>query len=480
MSKGIPGLHINGETSDGIWERQNTNVSYSNPYSSSPGNIIKIAPFKSRILPSDSVKNISYRIERKLQGVSNLCISLPKGLQDIRSYISHEVQVGQGWALASILASLGMALQGTVQVQCAEHFFVPVLPAFILLGARGTGKSRTIQLATKPLQDPMSPLVSPIISNGGSLIQVISQVFEKGGFGAIADGEFAIIKNLYAYPNFREPIVNLLDGKSEGYKSARYDYTMKNASLAFLCGVQPDVFRGYAKKYKMEETGLLSRCTFINVCNDAISDTIPQSAFQNYETIIYRLMTDSQERKTNNKILKLSFLPDAKYAFQAFIDSNPILDGTLAEGWLYRAPQLIASLAAIISLYDSLDAKYISLGNITLAIELIKWLYEENRIAYDYLYPSQEMDNALTIANCLVRLPFPYISGQFILKKDLHKLLLSDIPKKLEFEIGLSVLLRFDVIQEASGLSWNGRHAPGYSFSVEHLNNFILKHTLPY
>ena len=136
-------------------------------------------------------------------GVTPPLSALPCGLSEVVRYVAQECCVSLGWATAAVLASIGISLQGTVKVRLGETCDCPVLPAFLLMGERGSGKDRTLRLVLRAIRQWENQKGTSILSARRSYVQQMRKTFEHGGFSALADGELDSLSELFSHPDHR-------------------------------------------------------------------------------------------------------------------------------------------------------------------------------------------------------------------------------------------------------------------------------------
>ena len=423
--------------------------------------------------PNDIAAQVSLAHIYSPQGASPPCRALPTELANVARYIAQECQVSLGWAISATLASIGIAAQGRVRVHIGQAFEVPLLPAFLLLGERGSGKDRTLKLALRPIHKWELQTGSSILSARRSYVQQMRQCFENGGFSAIVDGEFDSLADLFSHPDHRGEILDQLEGTGKGYVSQRNAYAMTNAGMAFVCGAQPSILQKKVLRYSMEENGFLSRCCMVNASYQARSwEKISSNSFDDFAERILTILNKGSDLLNHHEYRTLTLTPEAfsvlqgiEWDFRGWAHPRR----NLLEGWLARAVAHTTKIAAILSLYEDPLVHVISTEAVYRAAELGKWLLEETRIAYDYLFPMPGVHAALIIGRYLQQ-----IQAVFVSDRQLKLALAKDITSPREIKAGISLLISICALQPGSSADGRrGRPESGYQVDVPRLMDFL-------
>lgn len=395
--------------------------------------------------------------------------AFPPELADVAQYVAQECHVGLGWAAGAVLATLGIAIQGTITVHLDTAFEVPVLPAFLLMGERGSGKDRTLQLVLRTIRLWEKEEGASLLSARRSYVQQMRQTFEQGGFSAIVDGELDSLSSLFSHPDHRGEILDELEGNGRGYVSQRCAFTMTNAKMALLSGAQPTVLQEKIRRYRMEENGFLSRCCIINNTAPAwISTLISQEVFERFEKRLLALLEYCHEIRKSHSCTTLAFAPDALSVWretERYFQSWTHPRRALLEGWLSRALAHTAKLAAILALYAEPTTQAITPEMAYRASEMGKWLLEETCVAYDFLFPMPGVRAAVISGRYLQQMQLRFVSD-----KHLKLALAKDIATTREIKAGISLLLSIGAFQP--GTFSGGK--PGHPESGYHVNVQVL------
>lgn len=408
-------------------------------------------------------------------GYGPIINTLPPSLANVANYIAQECNVGIGWAIASTLSAIGISSLGTVNIRLGQHRTIPLLPSFILLGERATGKDRTIELAISPIRSWEKKTGLRYLSARRSYIQQMQAAFEHGEFSAIVDGELDSISNLFSQPNIRGEILEEMEGRGRGYISKRCKYEMEAGKLALLCGAQPAVFAEKIKRYRMEENGFLSRCCIVNYQPYFwYGTTISNEVYNIFEKRINEILDASVLLHNSHSYKELMLKERDLYLWSNFENE---LRGyyhpreKLISGWKSRAIAHAAKIAAIFSFYENPKDEFISSEMSLSAFDMIRWLYNETYIAYNWLFPEQGAPEADLIAHFLKN-----IQVSFFTEREIGVVMAKDISSPRKLKAGLSILLHQGVICHDSQSNGKGGR-PRNGFSV---NNFNLNNIYPY
>ncbi len=404
-------------------------------------------------------------------GYGPIINTLPPSLANVANYIAQECNVGIGWAIASTLSAIGISSLGTVNIRMNQHWTISLLPSFILLGERATGKDRTIELAINPIRAWEKKTGQRYLSAQRSYTQQMRETFEHGEFSAVVDGELDSISNLFSQPNIRGEILEEMEGRGRGYISKRCKYEMEAGKLALLCGAQPAIFAEKIKRYRMEENGFLSRCCIVNHQSYLYDGTtISNDGYNTFENRISEILDASELLHDNHSYIELTLeegdLPlwnNFKNELRGYYYPRE----KLVSGWKSRAIAHAAKIAAIFSLYENPKTEIISTEMSLKAFDMLRWLYNETCIAYNWLFPEQGTYEAGLIAGFLKASHI-----QFIPKNDLELAMAKDISSPRKFKAGLSILLHQGVIYpnlQSDGK--NGRPRNGFYVNIFNLNN---------
>lgn len=406
-------------------------------------------------------------------GVTPPLSALPCGLSEVVRYVAQECCVSLGWATAAVLASIGISLQGTVKVRLGETFDCPVLPAFLLMGERGSGKDRTLRLVLRAIRQWENQKGTSILSARRSYVQQMRKTFEHGGFSALADGELDSLSELFSHPDHRGEILDELEGNGQGYVSQRCSFKMSNARMAFLCGAQPAILQDKIRRYRMEENGFLSRCCIVNASAPPWVDIpVPPNTFKSFEQRLQALLEIGHERLINHECHTLTLADEAVPVWQDLAQHlkrwlhprRPLL-----EGWLSRAVGHTAQLAGILTLYSDTSTQIITSEMTYRAADIGKWLLNETCIAYDYLFPMPGVRAAVCIGRYL-----QLIQAHFVSDRQLKLALAKDITSPREIKAGISLLISICALQPGSSADGRrGRPESGYQVDVPILMDFL-------
>ena len=408
-------------------------------------------------------------------GCGPIINTLPPSLANVASYIAQKCNVGIGWAIAATLSATGISSLGTVNIRLNQHWTVSLLPSFILLGEYATGKDRTIELAINPIRAWEKKTGKKYLSARRSYTQQIRETFEHGEFSAIVDDELDSISNLFSQPNIRGEILEEMEGRGRGYISKRCKYEMEAGKLALLCGAQPAIFAEKIKRYRMEENGFLSRCCIVNYQPySGYGTTISHEVYNIFEKRISEMLDASVLLHDNHSYRELTLVEGSLPLWDNF--KNELYGycyqhGNLLRGWISRAIAQASKIAAIFSLYENPKADFISSEMLLRTFDMIRWLYNETCIAYNWLFPEQGIFEAGLIAHSLKKNQVSFFTEReigFVMAKDISS------PRKLK--AGLSILLQQGVIYHDAQLNGKGGR-PRNGFSV---NNFNLNNIYPY
>lgn len=404
-------------------------------------------------------------------GYGPIINTLPPSLANVANYIAQECNVGIGWAIASALSTIGISSLGTVNIRLSQHWTVSLLPSFILLGEYATGKDRTIELAINPIRAWEKKTGKKYLSARRSYTQQIRETFEHGEFSAIVDGELDSISNLFSQPNIRGEILEEMEGRGRGYISKRCRYEMEAGKLALLCGAQPAIFAEKIKRYRMGENGFLSRCCIVNYQPYSGSETtISHEVYNIFEKRISEILDASVSLHDNHSYRELTLVEESLPLWDNF-ENEPCgycyQHGNLLRGWISRATAQAAKIAAIFSLYENPKAEFISSEMSLRTFDMMRWLYNETCIAYNWLFPEQGTLEAGLIAHSLKK-----SQVSFFTERELGFVMAKDISSPRKLKAGLSILLHQGVIcPNLQSDGKNGRPRNGFYVNILNLNN---------